>query len=77
MFVSVYVCLYVSAREGRTKYHPYHQVRDFDDMSSFFPYEIGDAIQYSNLGCAAQAPKIVYSAFFRHYVLFLSFRSFL
>ena len=33
--------------------------RDFDDMSSFFPYEIDDAIQYINLGYGAQAPKIV------------------
>jgi hypothetical protein len=32
---------------------------DFDDMSSFFPCEIEDAIQYINLGYGAQAPKIV------------------
>ena len=32
---------------------------DFDDMSSFFPCEIDDAIQYINLGYGAQAPKIV------------------
>ena len=32
---------------------------DFDDMSSFFPYEIDDAIQCINLGYGAQAPKIV------------------
>ena len=31
----------------------------FDDMSSFFPCEIHDAIQYINLGYGAQAPKIV------------------
>ena len=31
----------------------------FDDMSSFFPYKIGDAIQYINLGYEAQAPIIV------------------
>ena len=30
---------------------------DFDDMSSFFPWEIDDAIQYINLGYGAQAPK--------------------
>ena len=30
---------------------------DFDDMSSFFPCEIDDAIQYINLGYGAQAPK--------------------
>ena len=32
---------------------------DFDDMSSFFPCEIDNAIQYINLGYGAQAPKIV------------------
>ena len=31
---------------------------DFD-VSSFFPCEIDDAIQYINLGYGAQAPKIV------------------
>ena len=35
----------------------YNQGPDFDDMSSFFPCEIDDAIQY--LGYGAQAPKIV------------------
>ena len=49
----------------------------YDNMSPFFPCEIDDAIQYINLGYGAQAPKIVnHSAFFRHFVLFLSFRSF-
>ena len=42
----------------------------------YFLCEIDDAIQNINLGCGAQAPKIVISAFFRHFVLFLSFRSF-
>jgi hypothetical protein len=37
----------------------YHQGPDFDDMSSFFPCKIDDAIQYINLGYGAQAPKIV------------------
>ena len=37
----------------------YKQGPDFDDMSSFFPCEIDDAIQYINLGYGAQAPKIV------------------
>ena len=37
----------------------YHQGPDFDDMSSFFPCEIDDAIQNTNLGYGAQAPKIV------------------
>ena len=32
---------------------------DVDNMSSFFPCEIDDAIQYINLGYGAQAPKIV------------------
>ena len=51
---------------------------DFDDMSSFFPCEIDDAIQYINLGYGAQAPKIVFrSAFFHHFLLFSRFRSFL
>ena len=36
-----------------------HQGLDFDDMSSFFPYKIDDAIQYINLGYGAQATKIV------------------
>ena len=36
----------------------YHGL-DFDDMSSFFPYEIDDAIYYINLGYGALAPKIV------------------
>ena len=37
----------------------YDQGSDFDYMSSFFPCEIDDAIQYINLGYGAQAPKIV------------------
>ena len=37
----------------------HHHGTDFDDMLSFFPCEIDDAIQYINLGCGAQAPKIV------------------
>ena len=32
---------------------------DFDDMSSLFPCEINNAIQYINLGYVAQAPKIM------------------
>ena len=32
---------------------------DIDDMTSSFPCEIDDAIQYINLGYGAQAPKIV------------------
>ena len=38
-----------------------NQGPDFDNMSSFFPCEIDDAIQYINLGYGAQAPKIVAS----------------
>ena len=40
-------------------WYNYHQGLDFDDMSSFVPCEIDDAIQYINLGYGAQAPKIV------------------
>ena len=36
----------------------YHQGPNFDDMPSFFPCEIDDAIQYINLGNGPQAPKI-------------------
>ena len=36
-----------------------NQFPDFDDMPSFFPCEIDDAIQYINLGYEEQAPKIV------------------
>ena len=32
---------------------------DFDDMLSFFPCEVDDAIQYINLGYGMQAPKLV------------------
>ena len=32
---------------------------DFDDMSSFFPCQIDNAIQNINLGYGTQAPKIV------------------
>ena len=59
----------------------YNQGPDFDDMSSFFPCEIYDAIQYINPGYGAQAPKIVmFSAFFvilccfsGHFVILASF----
>ena len=43
--------------QQRTVYD--NQGPDFDDMSSFFPCEIDDAIQYINFGYGAQAPKIV------------------
>ena len=39
--------------------HSDDQGPDFDDMSSFFPCEIDNAIQYINLGYGAQAPNIV------------------
>ena len=32
---------------------------DFEDMSSFFPCEMDDAIRYINLAYGAQAPKII------------------
>ena len=38
---------------------PYKQGPDFDDISSLFPCEIDDAIQYINLRYVAQALKIV------------------
>ena len=37
----------------------YNQGPDLDDMSSFFPCEIDNAIQYINVGYGAQASKIV------------------
>ena len=40
-------------------YKSYDQSPDFDDMSSFFPREIDDSIQYINLGYGAQAQNIV------------------
>ena len=43
---------------------------DFDDMSSFFPCEIDDGIQYIHLGYGAQAPKIFYSEFLCYFLLF-------
>ena len=57
---------------------------DFDDMSSFFPCEIDDAIQYINLGYGAQAPQIVilmcmFSSFcvvFKFYFILSHFFSF-
>ena len=36
-----------------------HQGPDFDDVSSFFPCELDDAIQCIIFGYGAQAPKIV------------------
>ena len=36
-----------------------NQGTGFDDMSSFFPCEKDDAIQYINLGYGVQAPRIV------------------
>ena len=35
----------------------HNQGPDFDDMSSFYPCKIDDAIQYINLGYGAQAPN--------------------
>ena len=48
---------------------------DFDDMSPFFPYKIDEAIQYTNLGYGAQAPKIVIlQCIFSYLLLLLRFR---
>ena len=56
---------------GETIHIPYQQGSYFDDMSSFFPCEIDDAIQYNN-------PKIVIlQCIFHHFVMFFSSRSFL
>ena len=56
----------------------YNQAPDFDDMSSFFPCEVDDAIQYINLGYGAQASKNMnFIVHFSSFLLFLSFRSFL
>ena len=59
-------CLKVNWQENQDSSMVERQARnlevrgpDFDDMSSFFPFEIHDAIQYINLGYGAQAPKIV------------------
>ena len=43
----------------QTPHNVHKQGPDCDDMPSFFPCEIEDAIQYINLGYGAQAPKIV------------------
>ena len=40
------------------KIDTHQQGPEFYDMSSSFPCEINDAIQYINLGYGAQAPKI-------------------
>ena len=45
-----------------------NQGPDFDEISSFFPYEIDDAVQYVSLGYGAKAPKII--------ILYLFFSSF-
>ena len=42
----------------KTKFGYYHGP-DFDDMSSSFPCEIDDAIEYINLRYVAQAPEMV------------------
>ena len=45
---------------GSLKLYGDNQGPNFDDMSSFFPCEIDEAIQYINLGYGAHAPKICY-----------------
>ena len=49
----------LSSAEDFVFFYAHHQGPDFDDMSSFFPCEIVDEIQYINLGYREQAPKIV------------------
>ena len=43
----------------RNALYSYDQGPDFDDISSFFPCVVDDVTQYINLGCEAQALKIV------------------
>ena len=55
----------------RTRYFIHiDQGMDFVDMSSFFPCEIDDAVQYINLGYGAQAPK---TYFIVHFFILCSF----
>ena len=48
-----------------------NQDPDFDDMSSFFPCKMGDAIQYINLENRAPTPKNSY--FIVHFFVILCF----
>ena len=57
--VAKYVSTQLTLTSWRTISSYTHQGPDFDDISSFCPCEIDDAIQYINLGYEAQAPKIV------------------
>ena len=43
----------------------YDQGPDFEDMSSFFPCEIDNEIQYINLGYGEQASKIIFLSYFQ------------
>ena len=61
----------------------YQQGLDFHDMSSSFPCEIDNLIQYINLGYGAQAPKIVslyiflsFCVVFKFQVIFVILASF-
>ena len=54
---------------GTRQLIPDHQGPDFDDMSSFFPCEIDDVIQYTNLEYGPQALKLVIlKRIFRHFL---------
>ena len=41
----------------------YEQGPDFDDMSSFFPCEIDDAVQYINLGYGSKNSYLIVDFF--------------
>ena len=56
---SIHGCLYQYLYTVRDPIWGDDQDPDFDDMSSFLPCEIDDAIQYINLGYGAQAQKII------------------
>ena len=51
--------LELQCNTGRRRSFIHYQGPDFEDMSSFFPCEIDDAIHYISLGNGVQAPKIV------------------
>ena len=51
----------------------YDQGPDFEDMSSFFPCEIDNEIQYINLGYGEQASKIIFLSYFQGLLHFKSF----
>ena len=61
LFFTCFKRLYCEYRErySISAFTAINQGLDFDDMSSFLPSKIDDAIQYINLGYGTQTPKIV------------------